>query len=153
MGGMIPEDLDIYIHGQAERSGYQVVDISTRGGKGTFFEVTLDKEGGISLDECGEFNRNVSAWIDSRNLFDGGYTLDVCSPGLDRILKSRGDFAWAAGRQVQVTTHQPVEGESLLTGKLVEGNLEDGVTLELDGGGKVRIDSGNIARTRMHAAI
>jgi len=153
MTGIMPEKLHQYIRDEAERSGYQVVDISTRGGKGFFLEIVLDKEGGITLDECGSFNRRISAWIDGEKLFGGGYTLDVCSPGLDRILRSASDFIWAFGKEVEVTTHEPVEGRSAIVGRLLEGNLDEGLTLERELGDEVRIESGNIARARMHVKI
>ena len=153
MTGMIPENLRQYILDEAERSGYQVVDISTRGGKGFFLEIILDKEGGIKLDECGAFNRRISAWIDGEGLFGGRYTLDVCSPGLDRILRSRSDFTWASGKQVEVTTHELLEGKNPIIGKLLKGNLDEGLTLEGEDGREIYIDREKIARTRMHVVL
>ena len=101
---IIPEELGKFIQDEAGKEGFQLVDIVSRGGNTAFFEIILDKEGGISLDECSKFNSKVSTWIEEQDMFSGNFTLDVCSPGLDRLLKSDGDFEWAKGKKVKVNS-------------------------------------------------
>ncbi len=148
MSTRIPEELEKFITEEAERYGYEVVDIVTRGGGGFFLEILLDKEGGITVDECGKFNRAVSSWIDSQDLFSGSYTIDVCSPGLDRSLKKDKDFVWATGKQVRVKTHEPVEGKSALVGKLL-GSGEEGLLIEEEGGNRVSVKRANVAKAKL----
>ncbi|MBD3425676.1 MAG: hypothetical protein GF409_00435 [Candidatus Omnitrophica bacterium] len=145
----VPEDLLDYINKEAESSGYQVVDLTTRGGKAFFLEIILDKEGGITLDECTHFNRTVSTWIDDQKMFELGYTLDVCSPGLDRSLKKDNDFLWALGKQVRVRTYEPVEEKRQLTGKLIKADGDKDITIEDEQGRQVRIARKNVAKAKL----
>ena len=146
----IPEQLADHIKEETEKAGYDLVDMIAKGGnRGFFLEIILDKEGGITLDECGNFNRHIAYWIDENDVLKTGYTIDVSSPGLDRELKSDTALLWATGRQVEVRVYEPVCGKNVLIGKLVEGSGEDTLTLEDENGETVVIDKGNISRTKL----
>jgi ribosome maturation factor RimP len=149
----VPEKLEEHIRKETEKSGYQLLDINTRGGKTFFMEIIIDREGGITLDECGDFNRKISSWIDGEKLFEGGYTLDVCSPGLDRELKNENDFIWAKNKEIKVTTHEAVRGESAITGKLVEAEGEREIVVEKEDGKKLHINKKNIAKARLWVKV
>ncbi len=150
--GRIPEELAEFIREEAQKSDYELVDISAGGGKELFLEVVVDKEGGITLDECSSFNRKIMSWIDGRNIFRQGYTLDVCSPGLDRELKSDSDFSWAIGKQVEVRMHEPLDKKSSVIGKLLKGSTEEGITVESEGG-TICVEKGNIAKVRLWVSV
>ena len=151
---IIPEELKQYINEEVKRSGYELVDIVTRGGRGFFLEIIIDKEGGITADECGAFNRETMSWIDEQGLFEGGYTIDVCSPGLDRLLRSDNDFIWAVGKQVEMNMHEPVEGKSTVVGKLLDVNNEEAsVEIEDKDGTPISITRSNIARAKLWVSI
>lgn len=149
----MPEELSEYIRKEAENSGYEIVDLATRGGKGFFLEIVLDKEGGITLDECTAFNRKVTSWMDGQKMFEGGYTLDVCSPGLDRPLKSDSDFMWALNKQIQVKTHEPVNGKSAVIGKLIKTDGDKDITIQDEDGSEVRIERSNVARAKLWVSV
>jgi ribosome maturation factor RimP len=148
----MPEELVKFIREEAERSNYELVDISAKGGRESFLEVVIDKEGGVTLDECSSFNRKIMSWIDEQNVFDRGYTLDVCSPGLDRELKSDNDFSWAIGKQVEVKVHEPLDKKNLIVGKLLKGNTEEGVTIEADGN-TFCVKKDNIVKVRLWFSV
>jgi ribosome maturation factor RimP len=149
----IPEELAGFIREEAEKAGYQLVEITTRSGNAFFVEIVIDKKGGITLDECSDFNRKIMSWMDENKMFEGGYTLDVCSPGLDRELRTEGDFWWALGKQVRVTTHEPVEKMSSIIGKLVKANEKEGITVEQDNGSTVHVDKNNVAKAKLWVSI
>jgi ribosome maturation factor RimP len=149
----MPEELAEYIRKEAEKSGYEIVDLATRGGRGFFLEIILDKEGGITLDECTAFNRKITSWMDEQKMFESGYTLDVCSPGLDRPLKSDSDFVWALDKQVQVKTHEPVNGKSAVIGKLIKADAGKDITIEDEDGSEVRIERSNVAKAKLWVAV
>jgi ribosome maturation factor RimP len=149
----VPEELRDHIREEAEKSNYQLVGITTKGGDSFFMEVVLDKEGGITLDECGEFNRRISFWIEEQNLFRSGFTLDVCSPGLDRQLKEDGDFSWAVGKEVKITVHAPVNGKSAIIGVLVEADAGKDLVVEESEGDKLTVARDNIAKAKLWAKI
>ena len=151
--GRIPEKLVQFIQEEAGKANYKLVDFSTRGGRTSFMEIVLDKEGGITLDECSEFNRKITAWIEEEGIFGSEYTLDVCSPGLDRELKSDNDFNWAIGKDVEVRTHEPVEGKNVTVGKLVKADSAEGVVIEESEGNKVSIDRDNIAKIKLWVSM
>jgi len=145
---IIPEELRSYIKEEAEKENYKLVDITVKGGKVVHIEVILDKEGGITLDECGDFNKDILSWIEKKALFSGGYTLDVCSPGLDRELKTDNDFNWAAGRDITVNVKEPVDNKNSISGKLV-GADGFSVTIEQGTGHTVILDRKNITRAKL----
>ena len=153
MESQIPEKLVEFIRKEAERADYELLDISARTGRGLSVEVIIDKTGGILLDECGDFNRRISDWIDSEELFIGGYTLDVCSPGLDRVLKTEKDFSWARGKQVEIIVHEPVDSKSEIQGELIDTDEAGSVTVKQSDGRTVRLDKNNIAKAKLRVVI
>ena len=149
----VSERVEERIRQEAERLDYQIVNISTRGGDTFFMDVALDKEGGISIDECGEFSRNISSWIEGQDMLKSGYTLDVCSPGLDRELRSEGEFSWAMDKEVRMTVHSSVEGKNVIIGKLVEVNGEESIVVEEPEGGTITVDRKNIAKAKLNVRL
>lgn len=152
-GARIPKELDDYIQKEAVEAGYQLVDVSTRGGHSFSMEVIVDKEGGITLDECADFNRKLTGWIDENGIFTEGYTIDVSSPGLDRVLKSDNEFLWALGKKVIINTYEPVDEKKRIVGKLIESEGKETLTLEEDTGKKVLIDRNNVAKAQLEVNI
>ena len=151
MSARIPEELANFIREEAGRSDYKLVDIVSRGKAS--LEIVLDKENGITLDECAAFNRAVSAWIDEKGMFSGVYTLDVSSPGLDRILKTDGDFEWAVGKDIEVKMQEPIGEKRDITGKLIETNSGENIIVEDEDGTSVSIGRNNIAKAKLKVCI
>lgn len=95
--------------------GFEVFDILINHNHGTAnIELLVDHpNGGIQMNECADLNRHIVAVIDQDGRYGDDYTLSVCSPGLDRPLKSRKDFQRVLGSQVQVTHQDPHDAGSL----------------------------------------
>lgn len=144
-----PKEVQEFIRQEAVKSGYQLVNIAAKGGNTFHIEVALDKEGGITLEECAAFNRRVIEWIDTQKMFLRGYVIDVSSPGLDRELRSDDEFFWAAGKRVMIITREPVGGTAEFTGKMVSVSENGEVVLEEDKGTSVVINRKNITRARL----
>ena len=66
----------------------------------------MDKEGGISIDDCVEISRYLSDWLDERDFIDEGYILEVSSPGLGRTLKKDKDFLREIGKEVELKLYK-----------------------------------------------
>ena len=150
-----PKELVEFILQEAEKQGYEVVDIATKGG-GTFHvEVVLDKGGKITIGECGGFNRKVTAWIDEQQVFLKGYVIDVSSPGLDREIKSEREFAWARGKKVSVTRQEPGAGRrnENIAGRLVSGGYDGDLVLEDEKGETVTIGKGSIKKVKLYVTL
>ncbi len=76
-------------------------------------------EGGIGMEACAQLNRRLAAKLDSEMLCGDNYSLEVSSPGLDRVLSGYRDLRRVLGREVQVFLRQPVNGKHELSGILL----------------------------------
>ena len=82
--------------------------------------IYIDKEGGVTLDDCGEVSKQVGDVLDVHDLPPGPYTLEVSSPGLDRPLANDRDFIKYRGRKVHVRVAEKLEGMKNFRGRLVD---------------------------------
>ena len=86
--------------------------------------VYIDREQGVGVEECERVSRRVSDILDVEETLSGAYTLEVSSPGMDRILFKPEQFESSAGERIEVRLNYPVEGTKRVVGVLV--GLEDG---------------------------
>jgi ribosome maturation factor RimP len=112
----------------------------------SFGDTTRDPRG-ITLDDCEKVSRAVSETLDASDPIPGRYTLEVSSPGLDRVLRTREHFERFAGERVRLEMMQPVDGRKRFSGRLKAVGTSD-ITLELDGG-TVRLPIDDIHRARL----
>jgi ribosome maturation factor RimP len=89
------------------------------------------EEGGIGIDDCERVSREVSALLDVEDPIPSAYTLEVSSPGSDRVLRTRGHFDRFAGSRVHVELKAPREGRRRYTGML-KSVSDAGIELEVD---------------------
>jgi ribosome maturation factor RimP len=87
-------------------------------GKHTKLRLYIDRDGGVTVDDCASVSRHVSDILDVEELISGGYTLEVSSPGMDRILFKESQFADSVGEQVDVRLNFPFEGRRKFIGML-----------------------------------
>ena len=72
------------------------------GGKGTLLRVTIDRSGGVTLDDCERFSRSLGLLLEAEDSLQGLATiLRVSSPGLDRPLTALKDFERNKGKLVR----------------------------------------------------
>lgn len=83
-----------------EYYGVELVEISHFPGKFQTVRLLIDKQGGVTLDECAAVSRRLAADLDIDDVVPGRYTLEVSSPGLDRPLKTLADFRRKVGESV-----------------------------------------------------
>jgi len=131
--------------------GFELVDLEVKRERtGRLVRLYVDKEDGIGLDDLQSVSEEVSAILDAEDPFDSAYTLEVSSPGLDRPLKSEGDYRRFAGRLARISSFEPVDGRRHWMGRL--DGVEDGavrVLLEKEGGVACRIPLDKIAHGRL----
>ncbi len=85
----------------------ELVDLELKGeGRRQVLRVFIDKPGGVTLDDCAEVSREISALFEVEDPIEGAYVLEVSSPGLDRPLKKLRDFERAVGKLVKLRTHE-----------------------------------------------
>jgi ribosome maturation factor RimP len=110
----------------AKALGIELVEIECHGrGTGTIVRVTIDKPGGVRIDDCEQLHQSLSRALDVADPVPHAYRLEVSSPGLDRPLKNRQDFQRALGKLVHVTLLKPLKGESVVVGRLSAVKDED----------------------------
>lgn len=97
-----------------------------------YLRLYIDKEGGVSIDDCEAVSRPVSDLLDEADPIEGSYTFEVSSAGADRALKKPEHFEKFRGEAVEVKLYRPREGRKEFVGRLQ--NYQDGaVTLEING--------------------
>ena len=126
---------------EIEKLGTELLDISVRrsGGRNAMV-ITADKAGGISLGDCALINSRLSHYFDEfpgqGSFFNGPYTLEVNSPGLDRPLKTEKDFLRAAVQVVRVAYKAEHGAGLVLIGKVL-GIEDSALKLELPKDGNI----------------
>ena len=112
--------------------GLEVVDARIEREKGrTVLRSSLDKPGGgLTLDECAGASDLLGQVLEREEVVKGPYVLEVMSPGIDRPLRRRADYAGSVGKRIKVNLRQPYEGRVAFRGILVEASGES-VRLDL----------------------
>jgi ribosome maturation factor RimP len=87
-------------------------------GRHTLLRIYIDKEGGVDVEDCAEASRHVSSILDVEDPISSEYTLEVSSPGLDRILFNAEQMRRSAGSEVKVRLTQNLEGRRNFNGVL-----------------------------------
>jgi len=96
--------------------------------QGGLLRVFIDKEGGITLDDCQKVSQSLGHALDVADIVPQHYVLEVSSPGMDRKLYCREDFQRFMGRTLKIKTKPPFEGKTRFKGKLT-GFQDDKVYL------------------------
>jgi ribosome maturation factor RimP len=109
-----------------EAMGYRVVRVAVTGGRRATLQVMAERvdDKAMTVEDCADISRTVSALLDVADPIATAYTLEVSSPGIDRPLVRREDFARFAGFEAKVELTAPVDGRRRFRGKLlgVEGD-------------------------------
>lgn len=113
-----------------------------------FLRVYIDKEGGVSIDDCETVSRPLSDLLDEADPIEGSYTFEVSSAGADRVLKKPEHFARFQGQEVEVKLYRPRDGRKDFVGVL--RSWQDGdVTLDV-GGEPAIFEKKEIALVRLY---
>lgn len=135
----------------AEEQGFELVAVEQSGGRGTpVIRVLLDRANGVTLDEVASANFWISQVLDEEDPFQGPYTLEVSSPGVDRPLTKRPDFVRFAGETVSLKV-QNGEKRKSWTGVLVGMDADD-VLLDVDDA-RVRVPYETILKARLKGVV
>ena len=132
-----------------EGAGCTLWDVEYVKEAGTWFlRVYIDKEGGVSIDDCEAVSRPLSDLLDQADPIEGSYTFEVSSAGADRALKKPEHFQQFLGQEVEVKLYRPREGRKEFVGVL-KSYEEGDVTLEA-GGETVSFGKQEIALVRLY---
>ena len=102
-------------------TGYEVVRVLVMGQHRPLLQIMIERADrrAVSVDDCAEVSRTVSALLDVEELIAGSYTLEVSSPGIDRPLTRPEHFVRFAGFEAKVETRMPLDGRKKFTGRLL----------------------------------
>ena len=117
-------------------------------GRHSVLRVFIDKEGGVTIDDCENASREISMLLDVENFSDSPYTLEVSSPGADRPLSSQRDFVKVVGQYVRLELKAEGKQRPVVVGKCVSC-ADNILTVELDDGSENKIGLDAIAQGRL----
>ena len=135
-----------------EEEGCSLWDVEYLREAGTWYlRIYIDKEGGVSIDDCERISRRLDPILDEADPIPESYVFEVGSAGADRELKRPSDFEQFMGSEIEVKLYKPLNGSKSFVGKLI--GYEEG-TVVLDWRGKeLRFAPAQIAQVRLYVSF
>ncbi len=122
-----------------EALGYELVEIEfAPAGRGGVLRIFIDRAGAahgsaaVTVDDCARVSHAVSDVLETVDPIQGNYTLEVSSPGFDRILRKREHFARFTGERIAAELKLPLDGRRRFVGVL-KSMTDDSIVVEVDG--------------------
>ena len=132
----------------AEKTGVTVYDVQFKQGKNPALTVFIDKEGGITVDDCELVSRAFEEILDKEDYISENYIFEVSSPGLDRPLKKEKDFARSIGKDVEIKLYKALNKEKEFVGVLTAYDPET-ITITLDDESTMVFNRSDVALIRL----
>jgi ribosome maturation factor RimP len=131
--------------------GFELVRVQFTGTTRRTLQIMAERVDGVSVtvDDCAEISRAVSALLDVEDPIPGQYLLEVSSPGLDRPLTRSKDFARFAGFEAKLETVMPVDGRKRFAGRIVGLTPEGAIAFAPEAGGEIVVPFANFARAKL----
>ena len=115
-----------------EEYKFELVDVEyVKEGANWYLRAYIDKEGGITVDDCEAVSRRMSDLLDEQDFIEESYIFEVSSPGLGRPLKKEKDYKRSVGKEVEIRTYRAIEKEKEVYGILTSYD-ETTVTIEME---------------------
>jgi ribosome maturation factor RimP len=127
--------------------GFELVDLDAHLGRRGLLRLFIDREGGVTLDDCQRVSEQIGAVLDVEDPLPGSYVLEVSSPGFDRRLRKLEHFTRFSGENAKIELRDARDGRRRFTGRLVGVDGSE-VLLEVDGE-LTRLPFGDIAVARL----
>lgn len=128
--GKVAEQVLNLVQPIAESFGLYVLEVTyEKKFDGMHLTVVIDKEGGVTIDDCETLHRAIDAPLDELDPIECAYTLNVSSPGLDRPLKLDWDYKRNLGKKITVKLYKPLDGKKTFNG-ILESFTKDSFVLD-----------------------
>jgi ribosome maturation factor RimP len=128
--------------------GYELVELEYAAGRtNAVVRIFIDQPAGISVDDCERVSRDVAALLDVDDPIPTAYTLEVSSPGFDRVLRTPAHFERFVGERIFVELQAPRAGRKRYTG-ILKSVAAARIELEVDKQ-TVDVPFGEIAKARL----
>ena len=135
-----------------EEEGCRLWDVEYVREAGTWFlRVYIDKDGGVSIDDCERISRRLDPVLDEEDPISDSYVFEVGSAGADRPLKRPSDFEAFMGSEVEVSLYRPFQGAKSFVGSLEA--YEDGAVVIRRGEESIRFEKDQIALVRLYVGL
>ena len=132
-----------------EANGFELVDVEyVKEGGNMYLRAYIDKEGGITVDDCEAVSRRMSDILDIEDYIEESYIFEVSSPGLGRPLKKEKDYIRSMGKDVDVRLYRQIDKQKEFTGALSAYD-ENTVTLTMEDGSQMVFEKPDIALIRL----
>ncbi len=100
-------------------AGMELIDVEYgRESSGVILRLIIDKPGGVTVDDCADISHSVGDLLDAKDCVPGSYNLEVSSPGINRPLKKKDDFARFTGQKVLIKSRELIDGRRNFKGIL-----------------------------------
>jgi len=109
--------------------------------------ILADKDGGIQLVDCVRLNEKIGQVLDAADIIQESYVIEVASPGIDRLFKTKRDYERAIGRLVRVTLSERIQDKKEYIARLEEVS-DRGVKIEVKKKGVIEIPFEKIVRAK-----
>lgn len=132
-----------------EENGVEIYDVEyVKEGSDWYLRAYIDKEGGVTIEDCEKVSRAVSEIMDREDFIEDAYILEVSSPGLGRALKKDKHLARSIGEEVEVKTYKPIEKQKEFAGILKDFNGES-ITIETKEAVSMKFARSDVALIRL----
>jgi ribosome maturation factor RimP len=132
-----------------QKNNFELVDVEyVKEGGNWFLRAYIDKEGGITVDDCEAVSRELSDLLDKHDFIPDAYIMEVSSPGLGRQLKKEKDFERSLGDEVEVRTFRAINKQKEFLG-ILNAYDKDSVTLLMEDETELIISRADIALIRL----
>ena len=129
--------------------GFELWDVEyVKEGSEYYLRAYIDKEGGITIDDCVDVSRKLSDKLDEDDFIDSEYILEVSSPGLGRTLKSDRDFSKSIGIDTDIKLYKPIDKVKEFEG-ILKAFDNDTLTFLIDGNERV-FNKSEVASVKLH---
>ena len=130
-------------------NNFELVDVEYVKEAGTYYlRVYVDKEGGISIDDCEIVSRALSDLLDEHDFIPDSYILEVSSPGLGRTLKKDKDFLRSIGEEVDIKLYKPIDKQKDFNG-ILESYDGEKIVIRIDEDNTMEFTKKEIALIRL----
>ena len=132
-----------------ERMQFELVDVEyVKEGSTYYLRVYIDKEGGITINDCEAVAREMNELLDREDFISDSYTFEVSSPGLGRPLKKEKDYIRSMGKEVEIRTYRAINREKEFYG-ILSAYDENTVTIKTEDGTEMTFEKRDIALIRL----
>lgn len=147
-GKMYEEKTESLILPILEKNQFELIDVEyVKEGGSWYLRAYIDKEGGITVDDCEIVAREMNEILDREDYVEDSYIFEVSSPGLTRPLKKEKDYVRNMGKPVEIRTYRPIDHRKEFAGILKDYDA-DSVTVTDENGVDLFFKKADIALIR-----